>query len=707
MTTSVANALSRARSAYLRSALHQPVLWNEWGEEAFAQAAREDKPVLLDIGAVWCHWCHVMDRESYEDASLAAVINEHFIAIKVDRDERPDVDARYQAAVQAISGQGGWPLTAILTPDGRPFFGGTYFPREDRYGRPGFERVLLTMAQAWTTKRDKVLESAGSVIAAIEHGESFAGKSGQLSTSLAEKLVASAVQQFDQRYGGFGSQPKFPHPSALDMLMDTATRSGDEKAGQAAVVTLQQMARGGMYDQLAGGFHRYSVDERWVVPHFEKMLYDNAALLKNYVHAFQSFVQPEFAAVARDVVRWMDEWLSDQQGGGFYASQDADMTLDDDGDYFTWTRDEAAAVLEADELAVAAEYYDIGPIGDMHHNPAKNVLHVQHSLEAVALKLKIDVASAQALLKNAKSKLYASRLERQPVPFVDKTIYTNWNAMAVSGYLEAAQVLRLGSAKEFALKTIDRILAEAWSEDRGLAHVVAYADAEGEASRIPGMLDDYAYLGQACLDAWERTGELRYFTAARGITQQMVQRFYDPTGLGFFDTEQGDTASRLGALQARRKPLQDSPTPAGNPVAAWLLLRMHDLTGEAALREKAEDTLESFAGIVEHFGLYAGTYQLALQRFLLPPVQVVVIGDAGADELEAAATARYAVNKSVIRLTHAQATAQNLPPMLAESIPYLPQLQMGDGPLAVVCRGVQCLPPVATPEELLTSLGEY
>jgi uncharacterized protein YyaL (SSP411 family) len=703
MTTTTSNALSRARSAYLRSALHQPVQWNEWGAEAFAIAAREDKPVLLDIGAVWCHWCHVMDRESYEDASLAAVINEHFVAIKVDRDERPDVDARYQAAVQAISGQGGWPLTAILTPDGRPFFGGTYFPREDRYGRPGFERVLLTMAQAWKTKRDEVLESAGSVIAAIEHGESFAGKSGYLSESLAGKLVASAVQQFDQRYGGFGSQPKFPHPSALDMLLDTATRTGDENAKRAAVFTLEQMARGGVYDQLAGGFHRYSVDERWVVPHFEKMLYDNAGLLKNYVHGFQSFVEPEFAAVARDIIRWMDSVLSDRERGGFYASQDADMTLDDDGDYFTWTRDEAAAVLTADELAVAAEYYDIGPIGDMHHNPAKNVLHVRHTLAAVALKLKIDAASTQRLLASAKEKLSAARLLR-PVPYIDKTIYTNWNAMAISAYLEAAQVLRLPEAKTFALKTLDRILSEAWNEASGLAHVVAYADSD-QAS-IPGMLDDYPFLGHACLDAWERTGELRYYSAAHAITQQMVTRFYDATGLGFFDAEQNGADSTLGALQARRKPLQDSPTPAGDPAAVWLLLRIHDLTGEAKLREMAEDTLESFAGIVEHFGLYAGTYQLSLQRFLLPPVQVVVIGGAEADELEAAATVRFAVNKSVIRLTHAQAVPENLPPMLAESIPHLPQLQNGS-PVAVVCRGVQCLPPVGSADELLATLGEY
>jgi uncharacterized protein YyaL (SSP411 family) len=704
-STTATNALSRARSAYLRSALHQPVQWNEWGPEAFALAEREDKPVLLDIGAVWCHWCHVMDRESYEDARLAAIINEHFIAIKVDRDERPDVDARYQAAVQSISGQGGWPLTAVLTPDGRPFFGGTYFPRDDRYGRPGFERVLLTMADAWKLRRDEVLETAGSVIAAIEHNESFAGKSGSLSESLAARLVASAVQQFDTRFGGFGSQPKFPHPSAIDMLMETATRTGDAAAKQAAAFTLRQMARGGVYDQLGGGFHRYSVDERWVVPHFEKMLYDNAALLRNYVRAFQSFQLPDFAAVARDTIRWMDEWLSDQEQGGFYASQDADMTLNDDGDYFTWKLDEASAVLTAEELAVAADYYDIGPIGDMHHNPAKNVLHIRHTLETVASKLQLDPETAEALLNSARSKLYAARASR-PTPFVDRTVYTNWNAMAVSAYLEAAQVLRVKGAKEFALKTLDRILQQAWNEPTGLAHVVAYADSLPREPRIAGMLDDYVFLGHACLDAWERTGEIKYFNAADSITEQIVLRFYDRTGLGFFDAEQSDAASTIGALRARRKPLQDSPTPAGDPAAAWLLLRIHDLTGNNELREMAEDTLESFAGVVEHFGLYAGTYQLALQRFLLPPVQVMVIGDEHADELEAAATARWAVNKSVIRLTHEQAVAENLPPMLAESIPHLPMLQ-SRSPLAVVCRGAQCLPPVLNADALLTALGTY
>ncbi len=381
------NALANARSSYLRSAMHQPIRWQEWGAEAFAQAAREDKPVLLDIGAVWCHWCHVMDRESYEDETLAPLINERFVAVKVDRDERPDVDSRYQAAVQSISGQGGWPLTAILTPDGRPFFGGTYFPRHDRYGRPGIERLLLTMSDAWTSKRGEVLESADSIIAAIEHGEAFAGRSGSLSQEITDKLVRSAIAQFDPHNGGFGAQPKFPHPAALDLLLDAATRKGDAKAREVALVTLTKMADGGIYDHVGGGFHRYSVDERWVVPHFEKMLYDNAGLLANYVHAWQSFPYPVFSTVVRETVAWMDGWLSDRQNGGFYGSQDADMTLDDDGDYFTWTRGEAAEVLTPEELEVAGQYYDIGDLGDMHHNPAKNVLHVKRPIEALAKEL--------------------------------------------------------------------------------------------------------------------------------------------------------------------------------------------------------------------------------------------------------------------------------------------------------------------------------
>ena len=689
--------------------MHQPVDWHEWGAEAFARAAAENKPILLDIGAVWCHWCHVMDRESYEDPTLAQVINQHFIAVKVDRDERPDVDSRYQAAVSAISGQGGWPLTAVLTPEGKPFFGGTYFPRDDRYGRPGFDRVLLTMANAWNTRRDEVVESAASVVAAIEYNETFAGRSATLNLGIVDKMVASAVGQFDRHNGGFGSQPKFPHPAAIDLLLDVAARTGNEMARQAATVTLQQMAQGGIYDHLAGGFHRYSVDERWVVPHFEKMLYDNAALLKNYVHSFQSFVNLESERVARDIVRWMDTWLTDRERGGFYASQDADINLDDDGDYFTWTRAEAADLLTPDEFAIAGPYYDIGELGDMHHNPQKNVLHVKQTLEEVAAKAGRTREEAGSLLEQAKSKLYAARGKR-PLPFIDKTVYTNWNAMAVSAYLDAAQVLRLPQVREFALLTLDRLLAEGWDSAQGLAHVIAYSEENAKgAPKTPvrGLLDDYAFLAHASLDGWLATGNIRYFHAAEDVARRMVAEFYDSAGGGFFDSAAPsiDGENALGALTARRKPLQDSPTPAGNPAAAAALLRLQALNGSEDFRDKAEDTLEAFAGIVEHFGLYAGTYGLALERFLLPATQIVVIGgDEDAERLELAAIARYAVEKSVIRLTPAQ-IAGPLPPLLAETLPHLPQLKSSTS-FAVVCQGAACLPPVSDADELLRILRD-
>ena len=706
------NSLAQASSAYLRSAMHQPVEWQQWGQEAFVKAAAEDKPILLDIGAVWCHWCHVMDRESYENAETAGIINQHFVAVKVDRDERPDVDTRYQAAVAAISGQGGWPLTAFLTPDGKPFFGGTYFPPEDRHGRPSFKRVLLTMAESFEKRREEVNESAGSVIAAIEHNESFMGRSGNPGPELVAKLVEGTLKQFDARAGGFGSQPKFPHSGAIDLLLDAASRVSigagtadvGETAKRAALVTLDKMSKGGIYDHLAGGFHRYSVDENWVVPHFEKMAYDNSELLKNYVHGFQTFVEPENARVAREIVRWMDEWLSDRVLGGFYASQDADFSLDDDGDYFTWTRDEAAAVLSEEELAVAGAYYDIGEIGDMHHNPAKNVLHVRTTIQSVARSNGLNLEVAKELLASAKEKMYAARKLR-PTPYVDKTIYTSWNGMCISAYIEAGRVLGIPEALAFGLKSLDRVLADAWDSSSGMAHVVAYGEVGGGAAKVPGVLDDYVFVGHAALDAWEATGEMRYYEAAEEIAAAMIARFYDRTGCGFFDTEIAlDGEKRLGALITRRKPLQDSPTPAANPLGAALLMRLESLNGLEDYAVKALETMETFAGVVEHFGLYAASYGLALQLMVQRSVQVCVVGeDAEARRLEAVALARYAVNKSVVRLRRDQLDA--LPPMLAETLPHLPE-GIIRGSFAMVCNGKGCLPPVQGVDELIEAMNQ-
>jgi hypothetical protein len=698
------NQLEHSASAYLRSARHQPVHWHAWSEAAFARAQAEDKPILLDIGAVWCHWCHVMDGESYEDPEVAALINQLFVAVKVDRDERPDVDARYQAAVSAISGQGGWPLTAFLTPDGRPYFGGTYIPRDDRYGRPGIKHVLQAMAQVWRVHRDEALETASSVMAAIEHNESFSARSS-VSLALVEKIAESIVDLFDPRNGGFGSQPKFPHPAALDLLLEIATTRANERAREAFTTTLEKMARGGVYDQLAGGFHRYSVDERWRVPHFEKMLYDNTELLRNYVHGFLSFAREDFRETAQEIVAWLDATMTDRERGGFFASQDADVGLDDDGDYFTWTLEEARAVLDPEELAFAEKYWEIGELGDMHHNPAKNVLHVAQSLAEMAKETSAALESLQAIRDRARAKLLAARALR-PTPFIDRTLYAGWNAMAVTAYLETACVLHIDAAKDFALRTLDRLLQEAWDGDATLAHVIAYADDSGQsvtAEKLPGTLDDYAFTIHACIDAWTASGEMRYYHAAQLLAAAMIARFHDAAGGGFFDTA-APRGTPLGALTARRKPLQDAPTPSGNPTAIAALLRLESLGGHKEYREIAEDALACFAGIVEHFGLYAGSYALAAERLLRDPVQVVIVG-AGpeAERLEALALARFAVNKTVLRIDPARLVAGELPEALAETLLQAPRPGGADA-WAMVCRGRTCLPPIREAEELLKAL---
>ncbi len=670
------NSLARASSAYLRSAMHQPIRWHEWGEEAFAEAKRENKPVLLDIGAVWCHWCHVMDRESYESAEVAEIINRNFIAVKVDRDERPDVDSRYQLAVSAISGTGGWPLTVFLTPDGHPFYGGTYFPPVDQWGRPSFKKILLAISDAYRDRRDEVLKSADEAMLVLANAEGFAGHNMDFSPRIVGVMVQSAMPIFDDKNGGFGSAPKFPHPASLDLLLDWYVRTREERVATVITTTLTKMAQGGVYDQLAGGFHRYSVDETWTVPHFEKMAYDNSELLKNYVHGYQVFGFEFYAHVARDIVRWMDEWLSDREHGGFYASQDADINLDDDGDYFTWTRAEAQAVLSEEEFEAAALHYDIEELGEMQHDHSKNVLWVRALPEEVASRMGVDISKALDLLASAKTKLYAARL-RRPTPFVDKTVYVNWNAMCVSAYLQAAQVLGLEDARKFALRSLDRILAEAWDKERGLAHVIAYADPNAEKRFVRALLDDYAFTALACLDAYEVTGAISYFNFAQQIADQMIRRFGDATSGGFFDTEASlEEKLQLGALSARRKPFQDAPTPAGNPSAAIALLRLHAYTNDATYRDKAEDTLEVFAGAAEQFGIYAGTYGIAATWMSRPHTQVVVVGnDPAAEALLKAAIAPFAVNKSVVHLTDSEAVAQNLPAVLAETVPNLPGLK--------------------------------
>ncbi|HXJ17468.1 MAG TPA: thioredoxin domain-containing protein [Candidatus Polarisedimenticolia bacterium] len=696
MTHSAENRLKDSASPYLRSAAHQPIDWHEWGDEAFQKAHAEGKPVLLDIGAVWCHWCHVIDRESYENPEIASLINDLYIPVKVDRDERPDVDARYQSAVSAISGQGGWPLTAFLTPDGKPFFGGTYFPPDDAHGRPGFKRILVAISEAFKTRRAEVETSAQALEQAVAKAEVFHGARGTFDARSVTAVVQSAIRQFDQQHGGFGHAPKFPQASTVDLLLERYQATRDDELLHVAEHTLEAMARGGVYDQIGGGFHRYSVDARWCVPHFEKMSYDNSELLKNFLHGYQVTAKPLYRDIVEGIIAWVTEVLSDQQRGGFYASQDADQTLDDDGDYFTWTLAEVRAVLSPEEARAIEVYYDVEAHGEMHHNPEKNVLWVASSIVALANKLELDEASARVLLARARGKLLAARRNRRPTPAVDETHYVGWNAMFASAYLEAARVLDRTDCRAFALKTLDRILAEGWESTKGFLHRVG-------GPRLEGTLDDQIFMIAALLDAWETTFDRRYFEVAERAARLAIERFGDSEGGGFFD--RAKDAAPMGGLEIRRKPLQDSPTPGANSVAAIVLDRLYAYTGERLYREWAEKTLEAFVGPIPQYGLFAATYGLAALLHARHAVQVVVTGTAGdsrASELERTAHETYRFGKSVLRVTPERLVSGALPATLRETLPHLDARK----PEALVCVESTCHPSVTTPQRLASLLVE-
>src|SRR5258705_9882119 len=595
------NRLKDSASPYLRSAAHQPIDWHEWGDAGFAREKSEDKPIFLDIGAVWCHWCHVMDRESYENAEIAKIINEHFVAVKVDRDERPDVDSRYQSAVSAISGQGGWPLTGFLLSDGKPFFGGTYFPPDDQMGRPGFRRVLLAVADSYRNKRAELERAANSLADAVSQAEVFTGARADFDLGVVDAQIKSITQLCDIKTGGFGRAPTFPHSSAIDLILERYQQTKEKHLLAMAETTLEKMARGGVYDQLAGAFHRYSVDERWLVPHFEKMSYDNSELLKNYLHAAQLTENWRLAETAEGIIAWVNEVLSDQVNGGFYASQDADYSLDDDGDYFTWTLDEVRAVLSPDESSVAELYYDVEPHGEMHHNPAKNVLWIARDFDEITKTTKTDLDTAMKLLLQANVKMLNARRAR-PTPFIAKTMYVSWNRTLVSAYLEASRELRESDDlgwRALALKTMDRMLKEVWSESRGFGHRIG-----GPA--LEGSLDDQVFSVVALLDAYATTLDPRYFTAAQKTMDLAIARYGDAEGGGIFDRSLD--AAPMGGLDVRRKPFQDSPTPGANSVAAIALIRMHAFTSDDRYHAFAQKTLEAFAGVAPQYGPFAATY---------------------------------------------------------------------------------------------------
>ena len=696
------NKLQNAASPYMKSAAHQPVQWHEWGPEAFARARAENKPILLDIGAVWCHWCHVMDRESYESEEVAQLINQDFVPVKVDRDERPDIDARYQAAVSAISGQGGWPLTAFLTPEGKPFFGGTYFPPEDYFGRPGFKRVLANIAANYHTRLAEIRASADNLVEAMAQAEMFVGARRDFAPAVVDSIVDSAVKLFDIRHGGFGNAPKFAHPTALEMLLERYQTTGERYLLTAISTTLDGMARGGVYDQLAGGFHRYSVDERWIVPHFEKMAYDNSELLKNYLHGYQVTGYPFYRQVAEGIIAWVNTTLSDLERGGFYASQDADYSLEDDGDYFTWTLDEVRAVLSPDEAALVAEHYDISEHGEMHHNPAKNVLWIARTPEELAHDRTVPEEEIGKRLAAAQGKMLEARRQR-PTPYVDITLYVAWNGMFISAYLEAYRVLGREDCRLLALRTLDRLLESAWSDRWGFAHRCPAKGKVASEEWAGGVLDDQVFLATALLDAFELTSEKRYFEQAERVMKLCLEKFWDAKGGGFFDRPQGAPPLAEG-WEIPRKPFQDSPTPAANPVAAMVLDRLASYTLNNDYRQKARQTLEAFAGLADAYGLFAATYGLAALLHTRQPMEVVVVGarnDARTQALLRAAHDTFRFGKAVLQYDPKEISPARLPAGLAATLPHVG----ADGPIGLVCVNASCQPPVTRPEDLAAAIA--
>lgn len=696
------NRLSGSTSPYLRSAAHQPVEWYAWGDEAFARARAEGKPILLDIGAVWCHWCHVIDRESYENPEIAQIINAHYVPIKVDRDERPEIDVRYQHAVGAITGQGGWPLTAVLTPEGKVFFGGTYFPPESAGGRPGFREILLAVATFYRTKRGQAHAYADELFATLHRLGAARASEELLAPAMVQTAVADIERQFDMQNGGFGGAPKFPHAGALELLLRWHDRTRDPQALVIVTRTLDKMGRGGVYDQLGGGFHRYSVDASWIVPHFEKMLYDNSELLRIYVHAYQATGSPFFQEIAAGVLAYVMGTLMDPSRGGFLASQDADQSLHDDGDYYTWTEEEVAAVLPPDELEVARQAYHVRERGEMHHDPRRHVLFIDKEADVVAAVSGRPIEDVRRLLAQARQRLLEARGAR-PAPFVDPNVYAGWNGMMISACLEAARGLGRLEAKEAALRALDRVVADAYRSPRIGGEWKAFRHLASGPGGVAGLLDDQVQMARALLDAFEQTGDRHYLTLAEETMGYVLEDFQAPWG-GLYDVAQAASAeaARPAGLGTPYVPVQDSPTPAANAIAVMVLDRLAMMTGAQRYRDAARRVLEACApGNAEH-GLFTSSLILALDLHLDPPPHVVVVGDrrdARTVSLHQAALGAYRPGAAV-QLYDPSAGDGRLPDVM-------PPVDGVSEPRAFVCGARACAPPASTPAQLRETIRTF
>ena len=690
------NRLIHETSPYLLQHAHNPVDWYPWGEEALEKARREDKPILLSVGYSACHWCHVMERESFENAEIAALMNQHFVSIKVDREERPDIDAIYMQAVQALTGQGGWPMTVFLTPDGRPFYGGTYYPPNDRrYGQhimPGFRSVLLSMANAYQNRREDVEQQAAQVANVLQRGASLLNKNASHAGALPLELLATADRElaadFDAVNGGFGNAPKFPNTMSLEFLLRMHVHRMRGEIGSKATrpeleiveFTLNKMANGGIYDHLGGGFHRYSVDAEWLVPHFEKMLYDNALLSRLYLHAYLVTGNPFYSDIVTQTLDYVVREMTSPEGG-FYSTQDADSE-GVEGKFYVWTPQEIEASLPVEDVQMFLTYYDVTPEGNFE---SKNILHVPRPAQEVAGELQTSLDVLQQTLERDRSLLFHKRAERVP-PSRDEKILTAWNGMMLRTFAEAGRYLTRPDYIQIAIRNADFLLNNLYQNGRLLRTY------KGGRAHLKGYLEDYAFLIDGLLALYEASFDSRWFVEARRLADEMIALFAGNGQSGFYDT-----GSDHEELVARPRDIMDNATPAGNSVATGVLLRLAAYTGDEQYRQLADSYLRALADVIVQHPAAFGEVLAALDFALSPVKEIAILGDLRAADsraLLAVVNERYLPN-SVLAAAF---------PTDIESIQAIPLLEdrpMKDGKAtAYVCQNFTCLAPVTTPEEL-------
>jgi len=679
--TRAANRLARESSPYLRQHAHNPVDWYPWGEEAFAAARRDDKPILLSVGYSACHWCHVMERESFEDEAIARQMNENFVNIKVDREERPDVDHIYMTAVQILTGRGGWPMTVFLTPDGRPFYGGTYFPPVDRHGMPGFPRVLEIIARKYREDPQDIQAAVHEIGDRLRSVEAVNGDGSLPTSDCAPAAAAALASAYDERHGGIGQAPKFPNTGALDLFLRAGHASGDSRYTAMALHTLRQMACGGIYDQLGGGFHRYSVDERWLVPHFEKMLYDNAQLVPLYLSAYQISGDAFFARIARETLAYVTREMRDPQGG-FYSTQDADSE-GVEGKFFVWERGEVDALL-GDDAEIACRVWDITEEGNFE---GRNILHVTLDLAQAARLFRRPAEEIAAVLERARDILFAARRSRI-APARDDKMLTSWNGLMISAFARAAEVLGDDSYAETArdaVAFIDRTLRRG---DR------LFATCKDGLAKLNGYLDDYAFYAAAMIDLYEALQDPADLTSARRLADAMIDHFWDTESAGFFFTSDDHEE-----LIVRSKPSFDGSIPSGNAVATMTLLRLHHHTGESRYLERAEAVLRLYSRAAANQPFAMANLIAAADFHARGPREITVVSSTpGDDPLLRRLRACYIPNRVLSVITPERcATA---PPLLAG------KKQIGGRTTVYVCHRQTCSAPAtewATVEPLLTA----